>query len=145
MTVSFGRSCPLGMTEHEERAENLGTILSPPGIVLVAKGFKAPPSEDWTGHAPGGSSQACFHHSCADQDFFQCLLLPYGAIPVFATALKETMTHHALAEQKENDRQDSYKQEPSNSERGWLSSVRGRRTHLLSSLRLLWRCANGCV
>jgi hypothetical protein len=33
-------------------------------------------------------------------------------------ALKETVTHHALAEQKKDDCQDDYKQEPSNSEPG---------------------------
>jgi hypothetical protein len=63
--------------------------------------------------------------------------LSYGAIAVFAAALKEAVTHHALAEQKEDDRQDSYEQKLSNSERGWLSSAWGRGTHLHSSLKAL--------
>jgi hypothetical protein len=64
-------------------------------------------------------------------------LLSYGAIPVFAATLKEAVTHHALTEQKQDDRQDRYKQESSNSERGWLSSAKARSVHLLSSLKLL--------
>jgi hypothetical protein len=59
-----------------------------------------------------------------------------GAVPVFPATLKEAVTHHALAKQKKNDHQEHYKQELSNSERGWLSSVKGRRIHLLFSLRL---------
>ena len=39
-------------------------------------------------------------------------------------ALKEAMTHHALAKQKKDDCQDDYKQELSNSEGGWLRSCR---------------------
>jgi hypothetical protein len=35
--------------------------------------------------------------------------LSYGAIPVFAAALKEAVTHHALTEQKKDHGQDSYK------------------------------------
>ena len=46
---------------------------------------------------------------------------------MFAAALKEAMMHHALAKQNKDDRQDDYKQEVSNSERGRLSSGRGRR------------------
>jgi hypothetical protein len=57
-----------------------------------------------------------------DQDFLQSLLLSDGAVPVDALASKEAMTHHVLAKQKKDDRQDDYKQELSNSERGWLSS-----------------------
>jgi len=34
-----------------------------------------------------------------------------GAVAVFAAALEEAVTDHALAEQKEDDRQDSYKQQ----------------------------------
>jgi hypothetical protein len=45
-----------------------------------------------------------------------------GAIPVDALASKEAVTHHVLAKQKKDDCQDDYKQELSNSERGWLSS-----------------------
>jgi hypothetical protein len=59
-----------------------------------------------------------------------------GAVPVFAAALKEAVTHHALAEQEKDNRQDSYKEKLPDSEIGWLSSVTGRRIHLLSSLRL---------
>src|SRR5580693_2749650 len=68
---------------------------------------------------------------------FQCLLLSDGAVPVFAATLKEAMMHHALAYQKKDHRQHDYKQELSNSERGWLSSGRGRDIHFISSLRLL--------
>jgi hypothetical protein len=60
---------------------------------------------------------------------FQCLLLPYGAVPVVPAAFMEVVTQHALAKQKKDDCQDDYKQELSNSERGWLSSGRGRRIH----------------
>jgi hypothetical protein len=77
------------------------------------------------------------HHSSRDQDFFQCLLLSGGAVPVDPAAFMEAVTHHALAKQKKDDCQDDYKQELSNSERGWFSSGRGRCIHLLSSLRLL--------
>jgi hypothetical protein len=35
-------------------------------------------------------------------------------------AFKEAVTHHALAKQKKDDCQDDYKQQLSNSERGWL-------------------------
>ena len=66
------------------------------------------------------------------------LLLSDGAVPVFPATLKEAMTHHALPKQKKDDRQDSYKQELSNSEKGWLSSGRGQLIHfaflLLSKL-----------
>jgi hypothetical protein len=55
--------------------------------------------------------------------------LPYGAVPVIPAAFMEVVTHHALAKQKKEDCQDDYKQELSNSERGWLSSGRGRRIH----------------
>ncbi len=65
--------------------------------------------------------------SSRDQDFFQCLLLSRGAVPVDPPALMEAVTHHALAKQKKNDCQDDYKQELSHSERGRLSSGRGRR------------------
>ena len=44
-----------------------------------------------------------------------------------AAALMEAVTHHALAKQKKDDCQDDYKQELSNSERGWLSSCRSPR------------------
>jgi hypothetical protein len=42
-------------------------------------------------------------------------------------ALKEAVTQHGLAKQKKDDWQQDYKQEMSNSERGWLSSGRVRR------------------
>jgi hypothetical protein len=42
-------------------------------------------------------------------------------------AFMEAVMHHALAKQKKDDCQDDYKQELSNSERGRLSSGRGRR------------------
>jgi len=45
-------------------------------------------------------------------------------------ALKEAVTHHALAKQKEDDRQDDDKQELSNSEREWLSACRVRHIRL---------------
>ena len=50
------------------------------------------------------------------------LLLSDGAVPVDALASTETMTHHALAEQKKDGCQRDYKHELSNSERGWLRS-----------------------
>jgi hypothetical protein len=42
-------------------------------------------------------------------------------------AFKEAVTHHAVAKQKKQDRQEDYKQEVSSSERGRLSSFRVRR------------------
>jgi hypothetical protein len=42
---------------------------------------------------------------------------------VGALASKEAMTHHVLAKQEKDDCQDNYKQEMSNSERGWLPSA----------------------
>jgi len=54
------------------------------------------------------------------------ILLSDGAVPVVPLALKEAVTQHALAKQKKDDRQEDYKQELSNSERGWLSSRRVR-------------------
>jgi hypothetical protein len=50
--------------------------------------------------------------------------LPDGTGAVFPATLEEAMLHHALAEQKKDDRQKDYKQELSKSERGWLSSGR---------------------
>jgi len=64
----------------------------------------------------GVANCSASHHSSDGQDFVQCLLLPYGAIPVFPATLKEAMTHHALAKEKKDDRQDDYKQELSNSD-----------------------------
>jgi hypothetical protein len=55
-------------------------------------------------------------HASDDLGFFQCLLLAYGTVPVFAAALKEAVTHHALAKQKKDDHQDNHKQELPNSE-----------------------------
>jgi hypothetical protein len=60
-----------------------------------------------------------------------------GAVPVFTAALKEAVTHHALAKQEKNNRQDSYKEKLPDSERGRLSSVTGRRIHLHSSFETL--------
>ena len=54
--------------------------------------------------------------STRDQDFFQCLLLSSGAVPVDPAAFMEAVTHHALAKQKKDDCQDNYKHEVSNSE-----------------------------
>jgi hypothetical protein len=54
-------------------------------------------------------------------------LLSDGAVPVEPLALKEAVTQHGLAKQKKDDRQEDYKQELSNSERGWLSPCRVRR------------------
>ena len=62
--------------------------------------------------------------SLASDRFPESLLLSDGAVPVVPAALKEAVTHHALAKQKKDDRQDDYKQELSNSERGWLLSCR---------------------
>jgi hypothetical protein len=46
------------------------------------------------------------------------ILLSDGAVPVDPLALKEAVTQHAMAKQKKKDRQEDYKQELSNSERG---------------------------
>ena len=56
------------------------------------------------------------------QDFFECLLLSDGAVPVKAAAFKEAVPHHALPKEEKDDGQDDYKQELSNPERGWVSS-----------------------
>jgi hypothetical protein len=42
--------------------------------------------------------------------------LPDGAVPVNPAALKEAVTHHAVAKQKEQDRQQNYKDELFSSE-----------------------------
>jgi hypothetical protein len=54
---------------------------------------------------------------------------------MFAAALAEAVTHHALAEQKEDHGQDSCKQEMSHSDLGRLSSARDQCIHLRFSLR----------
>ena len=59
------------------------------------------------------------------------------------TALMEAMTHHALGKQKKDDRQDDYKQELSNSERGWLSSCTGRRIQRSCHLALEAKTGRG--
>jgi hypothetical protein len=59
----------------------------------------------------------------------QRLQLPYGAVPVVPATFMEVVMHHALAKQKKDDCQDNHKQELSPSERGWLSSGRGRSIH----------------
>jgi hypothetical protein len=68
------------------------------------------------------------------------LLLPDGAVPVNASAFKEAVTHHAVAEQKKDDCQQEYKQEVSSSERGRLWSFRAWRiqwtSHRLTSNHL---------
>ena len=61
---------------------------------------------------------------------FQCLLLSFGAVPVDPAAFMETVTHHALAKQKEDDRQDDHNEELSNSERGWLRFWRACRIQI---------------
>jgi hypothetical protein len=43
-------------------------------------------------------------------------LLSQGAVPVNPSALKESVTHHAVAEQKKDDCQKDYEQEVSASE-----------------------------
>jgi hypothetical protein len=52
------------------------------------------------------------------------LLLSDGTVPVDALTFKKAVTHHALAKQEEDDYQNDYKQELSNSERWWLRSCR---------------------
>jgi hypothetical protein len=52
------------------------------------------------------------------------VLLSGGAILVDPAASKESVTHHALAQNKKDDCQNDYKQELSSSERGRLSSCR---------------------
>ena len=58
------------------------------------------------------------------------LLWPDGAVPVGPAASKEAVTHHALAKQKNDDCQNDYKHDTSNSEPGWLSFCRGRRIRI---------------
>jgi hypothetical protein len=48
------------------------------------------------------------------------MLLSDRAVAVNPAALKEAVTHHAVAEQKKEDCQEDYKQEVSSPERGWL-------------------------
>ena len=53
-------------------------------------------------------------------------------------ASKEAVMHHAMDKEKKNDCQDDYKQELSDSERGWFFSFRVRRIrvschHILSA------------
>ena len=67
------------------------------------------------------------HHWQPRLTLFQGLLLSDGAVPVKPAAFKKAVMHHALAQQKKDDCQEDYKQELSNSERGWLSSGRARR------------------
>jgi hypothetical protein len=50
------------------------------------------------------------------------LLLPDGTVPVDSLTFKKAVTHHALAKQEEDDYQNDYKQELSDSERWWLRS-----------------------
>jgi hypothetical protein len=66
-------------------------------------------------------------HLSATNSF--CLLLSDGAVPVKPPALKEAVTHHALAKQKKDDCQEDYKEELPNSERGRLWFFRVRRIH----------------
>ncbi len=66
----------------------------------------------------------------------QQLLLPDGAVSVKPAALKEAVTHHAVAKEKKDDCQEDYKQEVSHSERGWLSSCRARRIPRCISRRI---------
>ena len=54
-------------------------------------------------------------------------LLSERPVPVIPSALKESVTHHAVAEQKKEDRQQDYKQEVSTSEGWWLRFFRVRR------------------
>ena len=75
-------------------------------------------------------SRALAYHpviSLREDYSFPCLLLSNGAVPVKPAALKEAVTHHAVAQPKKQDRKQEYKQELSGSERGWLSSSRVRR------------------
>jgi hypothetical protein len=74
----------------------------------------------------GGVASLGFMRS-RDSHFFPGLLLSDGAVAMKPSALKEAVTHHAVAEQKKDDCQEDYKQEVSNSERRWLSSCRARR------------------
>ena len=67
------------------------------------------------------------HHSRRDPDFLRSMLLSGGPVPVDPTALVEAMTHHSLGKLKKGDCQNDYQHEFSNSERGGLSSCRGRR------------------
>ncbi len=60
-------------------------------------------------------------------DFVLFLLLSEGAVPVKPAALKESVTHHAVTEQKKEDCQKDYEQEVSTSEGWWLRSFRVRR------------------
>jgi hypothetical protein len=79
--------------------------------------------EDTRGRAPEGRLKIARRFNAGYGSF--CLLLPDGAVPVKPAALKEAVTHHALAKQKKDDYQEDYKQEVSNSKRGrlWLFRV----------------------
>jgi hypothetical protein len=55
------------------------------------------------------------------------MLLSERSVPVNPAALKKSVTHHAVAEQKKDDGQDNYKQKLSSSERGWLQFLAVRR------------------
>ena len=59
-----------------------------------------------------------------------CLLLSDGAVPVSSAALEEAVSHHTMAKHKKDDCQEDYKQELSNSKRGWLSSCRACRIQI---------------
>lgn len=53
-----------------------------------------------------------------------------GSFRVNLAASKEPVPQHALGKEKKDDGQDDYKQQPSNPERGWISSLRGRRLRI---------------
>jgi hypothetical protein len=59
-------------------------------------------------------------------------------------AFMEAVTHHAMAKQKKDDCQDDYKQELSNSERGWLSSCRVRRIRMGCHQRFVSPSSGAC-
>jgi hypothetical protein len=82
---------------------------------------------------------SCNLPSGGDQDFPQCQLLSVGAVPVDPASFMEAVTHHALAKQKKDDHQEDYKQDLSNSERGWLSSSGDRRIHFTFLLETLMK------
>jgi hypothetical protein len=54
-------------------------------------------------------------HRNRDQNPFECMLRPEGVAPVDPAASKEAVTHHILANQKNDDCQEDDKQEFYNS------------------------------
>jgi hypothetical protein len=63
----------------------------------------------------------------AARTLFECPLLFHVAVAVDTSAAKEAVTHHALAKQKNGDRQHDKKQDQANLEPGRILTFRGWR------------------